>query len=247
MNWLTRLMVASAVTGTVMAAIAPAATASARSNPGSSRPAVAAPGQAGLTGQVRDGVPLQGKDAGNIVVPGGLPTVAGAVVSLPGLNRTTTTNASGFFTFRGLHAAPGAAYTLTVRKPGFGRWQETGITLTPGPPEQIYVELHAAAVTLQVPQPAQQPYNGPPPGTAPLVPGGCSHSASGWTSQTNPPPTILVYLTGVHGPTDAGKVIKYSYTFYEQHVLPNEWIASWKPAALEAGSVPCAITPGTSW
>ncbi|HEV2377843.1 MAG TPA: carboxypeptidase regulatory-like domain-containing protein, partial [Streptosporangiaceae bacterium] len=190
----------------------------------------AATGQAELTGQVRDGRPLQGKSAAKTVVPDGLATVAGAVVSLPALHRATTTNATGSFAFRGLSVPAGSTLTLVVRKTGFGSWREGGISLIPGEPAQVYVQLSTAPQKLTVTR-TKQPDNGPRTGAAPKVPGGCGHNSSGWTSQTKEPPTIRVYLTG------PGTVITYDYSFYEKHVLPNEWIASWLPASLEAGAV----------
>jgi hypothetical protein len=187
-------------------------------------------GLAELTGQVRDGRPLQGKNAAAILVPNGLPGVAGAVVSIPGLGRQATTNAAGNFSFGGLRVSPGSVYSVIVRKRGFGLWQESGINLIPGDPGQLYVELHSTARKLHVTRVAQ-PYNGRGGSENPAVPGGCTHNSSGWTSQTKEPPVIRVYMTATH------TVSKYDFTFYEEHVLPNEWIPSWKEDALEAGAV----------
>jgi hypothetical protein len=198
-----------------------------------------AAGLAELSGQVRDGLPLQGKHA-KILVPTGLPAVAGATVSIPSLGLSTATNASGSFAFQGLRVSPGSAYTLVVRKKGLGRWQESGIKLSPGADAQVYVELHSAPLTLLVPRPALQPYNGnsmSATSIAPTATGGCGSNSSGWTSQTQAPPSIRVYLTGVHGSTNAGQVITYDFTFYQDHTLPNEWIPSWPESALEAGAV----------
>jgi Stage II sporulation protein len=189
---------------------------------------------------------LHGRHAAKVLVPDGLPAVGGAVVSIAGLGRTTT-NAAGSFTLGGLHVSARSTYALTVVKKGFGRWQESGIRLVPGVRAHIYVELHTAATTFAVPKPVRQSYNGPArTGSARTSParkavqqatGGCERNSSGWTSQTQQPPTIRVYMTGVHGPTDAGTVVRYSFTFYEEHVLPNEWFPSWDEAALEAGAV----------
>jgi hypothetical protein len=196
-----------------------------------------------LTGQVRNGLPLQSGPATHIVVPSGLPAVRGAVVSIPRLGLTTTTNSAGDFAFTGLHASPGTTYALVVTKKGFGRWTESGIRLLPGDPAQVYVELHTSAMTLHAPAPARQGLNGPavrravPANPGPATSGGCTSNSSGWTSQTEQPALIRVYITGFHGPTDEGDIIDYDFSFYEQHVLPNEWISSWELPALEAGSV----------
>jgi hypothetical protein len=217
-------------------------------------PALAAPrsagGQAGtapaaqvtvaaLAGQVRDGRPLQGTRDPKILVPDGLPVVSGAVVSIRGLSQVTTTNAGGNFELRNLHIRLGATYTLVVRKKGFGRWQESGITLTPGAePSQVYVQLQTAPQRLRVTRPVQ-PDNAPQrPHGSPAVAGGCAGNSSGWTSQTEQPASIRVYITGRNpGGPPAGDIIDYDFTFYEQHVLPDEWYASWDLPALEAGAV----------
>jgi hypothetical protein len=201
---------------------------------------------ASLAGQVRDGRPLQGNRDPKILVPNGLPVVSGAVVSIRGFSQMATTNAAGNFELRNLRIRAGATYTLVVRKQGFGQWQESGITLTPGgEPSQVYVQLQTAPQRLRVTRPAQ-PDNAPQrqPGTAPAAPttpavaGGCAGNSSGWTSQTEQPASIRVYITGRNpsGPP-AGDIIDYDFTFYEQHVLPNEWYPSWELPALEAGAV----------
>jgi hypothetical protein len=224
--------------GAPVLASAQGQTPSAARHPAARHPGTAAARLTALTGQVRDGRPLQARPLRHIVVPGGLPAVRGAVVSIPRLGLTTTTNSSGRFAFTGIRVSPHAYYTLIVTKKGFGRWQESRIRLIPGDPAQVYVELHASAVTLRAPRPVRQTVNGPSVRRArPAVAGGCTSNSSGWTSQTEQPALIRVYITGFHGPTDQGDIINYDFSFYEQHVLPNEWIASWQEPALEAGAV----------
>jgi len=186
-----------------------------------------------FTGQVRDGRRIEHGRVTNVTVPDGLPVVRGATVSLPGLHRTTITNAAGQFTFRDLHVTAAASYTLRVREKGFGQWQETGIKLYAGISAQLYVELQSNPVKLRAPKPLTQPYNGP--SRTPATASGCAGNSSGWTSQSEQPPIIRVYMTGVHG--DTGAINDYDFSFYEQHVLPNEWEAGWDQAALQAGSV----------
>ncbi len=191
-----------------------------------------------LTGQVRNGRLLQHGSPRDIVVPTGLPVVGDAVVAIPGLGRRTTTSAAGRFAFRDLRVSARSTYTLIVQKKGFGRWQETGIRLIPGIPAQVYVELHSGALKLRVPGPLHQPYNGPSAqAQRSAAPDSCGANSSGWTSQTEQPSTIRVYMTGQHGSTDAGDVLAYDFSFYEQHVLPDEWEAGWNEAALAAGAV----------
>jgi Stage II sporulation protein len=234
MSWPTRTLVRRILT--VMSVLAgllpvtvPASAASGHDGQAPAQPPAQA-GRAELTGQVRDGRPLQGKGAAAILIPDGLPAVAGAVVSIPALGRRATTNAAGEFSLTGLRVSPGSTYTLVVRRKGFGLWQESGIALIPGDPGQVYVELHSAPQRLHTAR-SPQPYNGPVRGPNPAVPGGCTHNSSGWTSQTKEPPAIRVYMTGT------GRVSKYDFQFYEEHVLPNEWIPSWKEDSLEAGAV----------
>jgi hypothetical protein len=235
------LLTAACVAVTPLALGAPAQAVQGQASPAAGRSgAVTARAAAltALTGQVRDGQPLQAGHGTHIVVPGGLPAVRGAEVSVPRLGLRTTTDSAGEFAFRHIRVSPRASYTLIVTRKGFGRWQESRIRLIPGDPAQVYVELHSSPVTLQAPRPLRQHVNGPPArrtGTA--VSAGCAANSSGWTSQTEQPALIRVYITGFHGATDEGDIIDYDFSFYEQHVLPNEWISSWDEPALEAGSV----------
>jgi Carboxypeptidase regulatory-like domain/Stage II sporulation protein len=190
------------------------------------------PATASLTGQVRDGLPLERAKTASIVVPQGLPVVAGATVSLPALHRTATTSTDGQFSFTNLPVTTAARYTVVVTKKGFGRWQESGIRMYPGIGAQLYVEMHSHAITLRVPALGHQTYNGPSRGTRkPDDIEFCGHNSSGWTSESEQPSNIRVYMTG------SGDVVNYDFTFYEQHVLPNEWEANWRPASLESGAV----------
>jgi peptidoglycan hydrolase-like amidase len=193
---------------------------------------------------VRSGTPLDvpGGDS-SIIVPQGLPVVAHATVSIPQLSLSTTTNSAGNFTLSVPAASAHSAITVKVTAAGFGTWRESGIELSSAGPANIYVQLQHSAQSLAVRRPVRQPYNGSAPGKAngrsrePHASGGrpdayvpCGHNSSGWTSQTSEPPTIRVYMTGT------GQVVRYDYTFYEEHVLPNEWDSSAPYAALQAGA-----------
>lgn len=60
-------------------------------------------------------------------------------------------------------------------------------------------------------------------------------SCTGYSSQSVPPSTIRVL---VHGKTPADdRVVTVDFRSYVKNVLPDEWIASWDPAALQAGAV----------
>ncbi|MGW4943584.1 SpoIID/LytB domain-containing protein [Actinoplanes sp. NPDC004185] len=52
-----------------------------------------------------------------------------------------------------------------------------------------------------------------------------------WLSSTTPPDTIRVGLVS------AGAVVTVPFREYVRDTLPNEWVTSWRPAALQAGAV----------
>jgi hypothetical protein len=210
-----------------------AATAQASSWPVGHRPASI------IQGEARDGNPLARPGGTSVIVPDGLPAVAHARVSIPGLHLSTTTDRRGDFTLAVPAADARRAVSITVTAAGYGTWRETGVRLAPAGPTGIYVQLQRAAQSFAAPRPGRQPYNGPAasgPKARQAASGQpdayteCGHNSSGWTSQKQEPPTIRVYLTG------SGTVVKYSYTFYEEHVLPNEWGGSAPEAALQAGA-----------
>ncbi len=188
-----------------------------------------------LTGQVRNGTALQGKDDTGIIVPQGLPTVAHAKVIIPQLSRTTTTNAQGNFSLSVPPATAQRVLTVEVTAPGFGTWRETGIKMAAINATSLYVQLDRAAQSFTAPRPGRQPVNGPArhqphQGSRPDAYSNCGHNSSGWTSQTENPSTIRVYMTGT------GQIVVYNFQFYEQHVLPNEWGTGAPYPALQAGA-----------
>ncbi len=77
----------------------------------------------GVMGVVRNGIPLSGPNAASIVVPSGLGPIVGAVVSIPALHKSTTTDASGRFVLSGIPtSALHPRYNVVVSAPGFGKW-----------------------------------------------------------------------------------------------------------------------------
>jgi hypothetical protein len=190
-----------------------------------------ATGMTSLAGQVRDGLALERSKAPRLLVPGGLPVVAGAAVTLSGhgLALRAVTGTRGTFSFGGVRLARAGSYTLTVREHGLGGWQETGIVLYPGLPAQIYVELHSYPQHLAVRPPARPSAGRATQAGALPAAAGCPPGSR--ASQLEQPGTIRVYLEG------AGQVQNFDFTFYLQHVLPNEWVPTWDPAALQAGAV----------
>lgn len=197
-----------------------------------------------LTGQVRNGMPLEvHRDDTAIVVPQDLPAVAHARVSIPQLSLSTTTDARGNFALSVPAAGAPPSVFVKVTAAGFGAWEESGIRLSPAGPTSIYVQLRRSAQSFAAPRPGRQPYNGTPqaaPGALARHAGAvtgkpdsyafCGHNSSGWISQTDPPPTIRVYMT------ETGTVVLYDFTFYVEHVLPNEWGSGAPLAALQAGA-----------
>jgi hypothetical protein len=197
-----------------------------------------------LEGQVRNGTPLDARPGDTrIIVPQGLPVVAHARVSIPQLALSVTTDSQGRFALSVPAASARRSVSVTVTAAGFGTWTESGIRLSAAGPTSIYVELHHAAQSFAAPRPGRQAYNGllraaPSRGIRQARPVSgkpnayvfCGHNSSGWTSQTEPPSTIRVYMTGT------GTVVRFDFTFYVEHVLPNEWGSGAPSAALQAGA-----------
>jgi hypothetical protein len=222
-----------------------ALTSPATAEAGAARPlANAQRGALQLTGQVRNGTPLDARPGDmRIIVPQGLPVVAHARVSIPQLGLSVTTDSQGRFALFVPAASARQGVSVTVTAAGLGPWKESGIKLSSAGPTSIFVELHHAAQSLAARRPGNQAYNGllraaPSRGIrkALRVSGKpnayvlCGHNSSGWTSQAQPPPTIRVYMTGT------GRVVRYDFTFYIEHVLPNEWGSGAPSAALQAGA-----------
>ncbi len=197
-----------------------------------------------LEGQVRNGTRLDmHPDDAAIVVPQDLPVVAHARVSIPQLSLSATADSQGRFALPVPAASARRGLSVTVTAAGLGRWKESGIRLSSAGPTSLYVQLQRAPQSLAAPRPGRQRFNGPrqaAPARAglpsPGASGGpnsyifCGHNSSDWTSQTAEPPTIRVYMT------QTGTVVRYDFTFYVEHVLPNEWGSGAPYAALQAGA-----------
>jgi Carboxypeptidase regulatory-like domain/Stage II sporulation protein len=159
--------------------------------------------------------------------------VAGATVSLPAYGLRTVTNPPGTFSFdRPLPISlPYRRVTVVVRARGFGTWRITGAPLYANDPMHLHVELRTQAFTDAVLTPRERARQAAT-GRAPLAPETAyTNTCTGWSSQTVPPQTIVVYST-----TD-GTSTPYDFVFYVTHVLPSEWIASWDADALGAGAI----------
>jgi hypothetical protein len=197
-----------------------------------------------FTGQVRNGTPLiaRGRHA-SVVVPDGLPVVAHARIFIPRLKLSATTDSRGDFALRVPVASTRQPISAMVTAAGFGSWRESGIKLAASGTTSIYVQLTRAAQSLAAPRPGARRYNGRgalAPGSGAREPRAvsavpdaystCGRNSSGWTSQKETPPIIRVYMTG------PGQVEDYSFQFYTEHVLPNEWSGDNPEAALQAGA-----------
>jgi hypothetical protein len=192
-----------------------------------------------LTGQVRNGNAVYDRSDTKIVVPAGLPVVAHATVHVPQLSLSAVTNSHGGFAFRIPAAQTRAAVTVEVTAKGFGSWRESGVKLAATGSTSLYVQLDHARQALTAPRPQTQRFNGPGrlrlgrgtrTAAGPAAYTSCGHNSSGWTSQLETPPAIRVYMT------ETGDIVDYSFLFYEEHVLPNEWGSGAPYAALEAGA-----------
>jgi peptidoglycan hydrolase-like amidase len=197
-----------------------------------------------LDGQVRNGKALYGRaDDTSIVVPGGLPPVADARVSIPQLKLLAATDSHGDFTLRVPAASARRLVSVVVTARGFGRWRESGVRLATSGATSVYVQLSQVAQSFTAPRAGGQPYNGRgaltlgsgvgkqrAASSSPDSYSPCGGNSSGWTSQKETPPVIRVYMTGT------GDVVDYSFEFYEEHVLPYEWSGDDPEAALQAGA-----------
>jgi hypothetical protein len=159
--------------------------------------------------------------------------VAGATVVLPAYGLRTVSNTAGRFSFhRPLPISlPYRRVTVVVRATGFGAWRITGAPLYPNDPMHLHVELRAHAFTDPVltPQERARLAERRPAPRAPAS--NYTNTCTGWSSQTVPPQTIVVYST------KDGTSTAYDFVFYVTHVLPNEWISSWDADSLGAGAI----------
>jgi peptidoglycan hydrolase-like amidase len=193
-----------------------------------------------LDGQVRNGEALYGRA---IIVPEGLPVVADATVSIPRFKLSATTDSHGDFALRIPAASARLPISVVVTARGFGNWRESGVKLATSGATSIYVQLSHVAQSFTAPRAGGQSYNGrgtlmrgsgvrkqQAVSSIPDSSSACDGNSSGWTSQKETPPIIRVYMTGT------GDVVDYSFEFYEEHVLPNEWSGDNPEAALQAGA-----------
>ncbi len=204
-----------------------------------------------VSGQVLNARILSTPAGATVVIPDGLHPVANAEVSMvlsSGLTVRVRTDRSGRFALARPAGLPGnATATVSVRAAGFGGWRETGVpvNLAHGNYPILTVELGSGPRTRAYPRdpsvtgrlsPASGSGSGGAADRKVSARGGCT----GYSSSYRPPVTIRV------DNVSTGTVQTYDFEYYVENVLPNEWIASWPAAALEAGAV-AVKTYGWYW
>lgn len=115
---------------------------------------------------------------------------------------------------------------VLVSAPGYAPWRFVDVELSVARPVELRVVLSDRATTIA-------------PGE-----GGGAEMLPDAGPQDGPPDFIRVARTFssscVYPPTNVQRVDRVPFMDYVRGVLPNEWIASWQPAALDAGAVAIA-------
>jgi hypothetical protein len=195
---------------------------------------------------------------GVISMPVSTPAVRGARIEVDG-RTVARSGASGGFSFT-YQDPSGRPVTITITAPGFGAYAEHGVALAQSG-DLLTVQLTGHRQTVDGhAAPGHAPSNRARPGRAPAARAGItglratasSANCGGYSSDTTPPSSILVLEYSQHtqnGAPVAGTetgVFSVPFETYVQDVLPNEWISSWDPAALEAGAM-AVKTYGWYW
>jgi Stage II sporulation protein/Carboxypeptidase regulatory-like domain len=183
-------------------------------------PAASAGSSTGMTGFVR----------GQVVSELTGQPVAGAVVRMPDDRRQAITGPDGSFAFdQPLRTeSPYRRLRAEVTAPGFGAWTIRGVPLYPNDALVLYAELRTEPFDHRVLTPEERGAR-PPSGGSPSS--NYTYTCTGWDESLVPPPDIKVWIT------KDDKAKTYDFDFYADHVLPNEWIASWDDDALGAGAI----------
>ncbi len=195
---------------------------------------------------------------GVITMPASTPPVRGARIEVDG-RTVARSGASGRFSFT--YQDPSRRpVTITITAPGFGAYAEHGVTLEQSG-DMLTVQLTGHRQTVDGhAAPGHAPSNRARPRRAPTARAGIrglgatasATNCGGYSSNTTPPSSILVLEFSQHtstgAPVQGSQIGVFSVPFetYVQDVLPNEWISSWDPAALEAGAM-AVKTYGWYW
>lgn len=168
-----------------------------------------------------------------IVSANGRP-ISGATVTAAG--RTARSDARGRFTFAPLQVAGTSELTtVTVRAPGYGQWTLAGARLVADDTLRITAELQRGRVNLTQPAPRTSRSSAPRAQSTT----GSFGTIAATASNTTPPSTIRVYVTGsaTCNPSASGSVRVVDFKYYVKHVLSNEWLSGWPRESLRAGAM----------
>ena len=169
--------------------------------------------------------------------------LASAVVTLSNSSFQARTDANGYFAFS--EAALGSLTTgaqgivqLTVQAAGHSDWTISGATYYKGDTLRVYPRLAGLSVgVVHVTAASVHSLSGVQPkadaisnrlNTSSAV---SAYVFSRVAARLTPPATIRVYRT------DSDTVEVVPFRDYLKHVLPNEWVPTWSPAALKAGAM----------
>lgn len=161
--------------------------------------------------------------------------VAGAQVHAANLNLSAVTDAGGQFIWNVI-PIPQATFTatITITAPGFGDWTIQDVRLQANDTLLLTPQLSTSPAVIVAPLPRSErpelPQDQPPPGFI---------QALADQSNVPLPATIRVRVTG-WGHCDLSRpytVQTIDFRTYLQHVLPNEWGASWAANSLRAGAM----------
>ncbi|MFI9274162.1 SpoIID/LytB domain-containing protein [Kitasatospora sp. NPDC052896] len=174
---------------------------------------------------------------GVISAPASAPAVPGARIEVDGTLVGWTDRAGGFaFDYPD---PTGKAVTITMTAPGFGTYQLTGVTPA-HTGDSLTVQLTGKAQSVgDQAEPVQTPRNRAMAAAPAATGSGCG----GYSSNSTPPSSIQVLEYSQHTSTGAPVagtqtgVFTVPFQTYVDDVLPNEWVPSWQPAALDAGAM----------
>lgn len=182
--------------------------------------------------------------------------VAGATVTVlvaGAQQATATSDAAGRFRVAGLAVdAPYQLVTIRVSAVDYSAWTLRDTPLYPGIDRDVAVVLGSTATARSgaLPLPVSGDERGGEPvapdtgNSVPVVPPRTDANTLQSFGHTYPPTTIRVARTGhklCSTWLDAGRPVlsieEMPFRDYIKQVLPNEWVPSWHPAALQAGAV----------
>jgi hypothetical protein len=185
-----------------------------------------------LTAGARQAAPA-GSIAGTVTEAETGRPVAGAVATIDQLGLSAVTGATGQFAWPDI-LLPGDVVTVTVRvtAAGWGAWVLRDVRVLAQDRLLLAAALERGPVTLTAPPPRDRlPLPPEPPTVLPDI--------AAVRSGQPLPATIRVRVTGVAtcSLTRPYTVVEVDFRDYVKHVLPNEWIASWKAEALRSGAM----------